>query len=187
MQNTPPGHRQPAPSRAPSNVSGLRKSPRVKEERQPNPLSNANDVVATSDMGDRDLNRDDAVHTLERAENSFQSVYEAGLAKSTEAGYRRGYREGFSDGYQSGYAQAMAVAPRDTPAVELNKTGAKSVTRLRGLPCANCGRSSYTDELQCPGCGAPKVRAFADRNDLAPNQDRQIRSSRETQWEPRSD
>ena len=158
MQNKTIG--QPAPARASGNIGRLRKSlAGPKGEGQPNAIPGANDELASSGIGDHQLNRDNGMHMFERTEGSFQSVYDEVLAKGREAGYRQGYREGFSDGYKLGQAAAGAATALDTSAADLNKASPKCVIRLRGLPCANCGRCSYSDEPRCPGCGAAKVRA----------------------------
>ena len=95
--------------------------------------------------------------------DSYESAYEAGLASGREAGYGQGYRAGFLDGYKlRNPAREKAATPHRTTA-ESNKSTAKSVTRLRGLPCAHCGRPTYNDELECASCGTPKVHPVRDR------------------------
>lgn len=98
-----------------------------------------------------------------QSDDSYQSAYEAGLASGREAGYRQGYRAGFQDGYKLRNPLSETAATPDKTPVESNKTVAKSVTRLRGLPCAHCGRTTYSDELECPSCGTPKAHAVRDR------------------------
>jgi flagellar biosynthesis/type III secretory pathway protein FliH len=122
-----------------------------------NPPSNV-DLGISEMLDHQPKNKSSYDHGPKRSEDSSQSTYEAGLASGREAGYQQGYREGFWDGCNlRNPVQEMAATP-DKSTVGSKKTRAKSMTRLRGLPCANCGRSTYSDELECPGCGTPKAR-----------------------------
>ena len=96
-------------------------------------------------------------HILKQREDLYRSGYEAGLASGKEAGYRRGYREGFADCTKIGSPSSEAVATLDMLKGASKNTPAKHASRLRGLPCTNCGCPSYNDEVQCPRCGTPKV------------------------------
>ena len=104
------------------------------------------------------------IHTLKQREDSCQSAYEAGLASGKEAEYRRGYREGFSDCCQLGNPAPGAATTSHTSADASEESAANSPTRLRGLPCANCGCGSYSDEIQCPCCKTPKARAVGEQS-----------------------
>jgi hypothetical protein len=104
------------------------------------------------------------LHTLKHGEDSYQSAYEAGLAGGKEAAYRRGYREGFSDCCQLGNPAPGAAATSHTSANASEKAAANCPTQLRGFPCANCGCSSYSDEMQCPCCKTPKARAVGEQS-----------------------
>ena len=104
------------------------------------------------------------IHTLKQREDSYQAAYEAGLTSGKEAGYRRGYREGFSDCCQLGNPAHGAAATSHTSPDASGKAAANCATRLRGLPCANCGCGSYSDEVQCPCCKTPKARAVGEQS-----------------------
>jgi hypothetical protein len=91
-------------------------------------------------------------HTLTEREASSQSAYEAGLASGREAGYRQGYQAGFADGYK----QTQGVVETSTAAGAKAKAGEGRAKRLRGLPCAHCGVSLFSDETFCRSCGTPK-------------------------------
>ena len=119
---------------------------------------NMNDVLGISEKNDKGED-----HGLNHSEDSKQQVYETGLVGGIEAGYRQGYREGFLDGYKLRNAVRRASATADKPIVRSNKAAVKIGIRLRGLPCANCGRSSYTDEQECPGCGIPKAHPVKEK------------------------
>jgi len=126
---------------------------------------NKDDVLGISEMLDHQPKNDNGHdHGPERGEDPYQSAYDAGLASAREAGYRQGYREGFSDGYKFRLRNPLqeTTATPDKSTVESKKTAAKTVTRLRGLPCANCGHSTYSDELECPSCGTPKAHAVSE-------------------------
>jgi len=127
-------------------------------EQPRNTMPNVDDVLGISEKNDNGHDPGS-----KRGEDSYQSTYEAGLASGREADYRQGYREGFLDGYKLRNPVRGPAATLDKSAVGSNKTTAKSVIRLRGLPCANCGQSSYTDELDCPGCGTPKARTVGEK------------------------
>jgi hypothetical protein len=104
------------------------------------------------------------IHTPKQREDSYRSAYEAGLASGKEAGYRRGYREGFSDCCQLGNPASGAAATSQTSTGASKQAAAKCGIRLRGLPCANCGCASYSDEVQCPCCKTPKARAVGEQS-----------------------
>jgi hypothetical protein len=121
-----------------------------------------NEAIAVSEMVDRQPNNDNGhILTLKRRDVSYQSAYEAGLASGKEVGYQRGYREGFSDGCKLGNPASGTTATADMPIAVSKKSADKRASRLRGLPCANCGCASYSDEAQCPCCGTPKAPAAA--------------------------
>lgn len=89
---------------------------------------------------------------LTEREASAQPSYDAGLARGLEAGYRQGYQAGFADGIK----QTQGVAePSAAPAGKM-KAGEGRAKRLRGLPCAHCGVSLFSDETFCRCCGTPK-------------------------------
>jgi hypothetical protein len=117
-----------------------------------------NEAINASEMHERSLsNGDGHIDTSMRHENAFQSGYEAGLALGKEAGYRLGYQEGFSDCCKLGNpARAVATTP-GTSTSALREPADNRVSRLKGLPCANCGCPSYSDEAQCSRCGTPKA------------------------------
>jgi ribosomal protein L37E len=121
------------------------------------------DVLGISEMLDHqpknDIGRD---HETKHSDDAYQSAYEAGLASGREAGYRQGYRVGFLDGYKLENPARTTAATPDKTTVESNKAVAKTVTRLRGLPCARCGRTTYSDELECPSCGTPKAHPIRE-------------------------
>ncbi len=75
-------------------------------------------------------------------EDRFTSGFEAAVKAAKEAAFHDGYRAGFADGWRDDDASASPKTARGI--------------RLRGLPCASCGCSSYTDEALCPCCGSPK-------------------------------
>ena len=146
------------PAPIPSNIGNLRESladPR--NERQPNPFPTNNAVRKSAEVGSKEFNHA-RVHAAEGDQDSLQPVQDSVLVRSREAGYREGYRAGFLDGYELANAAGAALAPH-IGAIASHKEGLKNVTRLRGLPCTNCGRFFYSDEMRCPGCGAAKVSA----------------------------
>jgi hypothetical protein len=107
------------------------------------------------------------IHMLQQREDAYQAAYEAGLASGKEVGYRRGYRDGFSDCYKlANPAPSAAASPGKSTSVSgaSKKTAENRASRLRGLPCANCGCSSFSDEVQCPRCGTPKIAAVGDQS-----------------------
>ena len=119
---------------------------------------NTTEAASVSQLLDQPLtNGNGNVHTLKAREDSlFQSAYQAGLAAGLEAGYRRGYREGFSDGRKLDNVAHGATTAQSLATGLAKRNSATRETRLRGLPCANCGCASYSDEAQCPGCGTSK-------------------------------
>jgi len=103
-------------------------------------------------------------HAVTQREDSYQSAYEAGLARGKEEGYRRGYREGFSDCYKLSKSTRGTAATAETTTEASKKTASNRASRLRGLPCANCGSPSYSDEVQCPRCGTPREAAVGEQS-----------------------
>jgi len=91
-------------------------------------------------------------HMLKEGEVSAQSAYDAGLARGLEAGYRQGYQAGFADGLK----QPQGVAETSSAPGAKTKAGEGRAKRLRGLPCAHCGVSLFSDETFCRCCGTPK-------------------------------
>lgn len=145
------------PARIPSNIGNLRKSlADLQNARQPNPFPTDNAVHKSGEVGPEEQHA--CVQTLEDEQDSLQSVDDSVLVRNREAGYREGYRAGFLDGYELANAAGAASAPH-IAATASQKEGLKNVTRLRGLPCTNCGRFFYSDEVRCPGCGTAKVNA----------------------------
>ena len=123
------------------------------------------EAISVSEKLDQEPNNGNGhIHTLKQREDSYQSAYEAGLASGKEAGYRRGYREGFSDCCKLGNPARKAAATSHTSTGASKKAAANCASRLRGLPCANCGCSSYSDEVQCPCCGTPKARVVGEQS-----------------------
>jgi hypothetical protein len=104
------------------------------------------------------------IHTLKQRVDSYQSAYEAGLAIGKEAGYRRGYQNGFSDCCQLGNPAPGAAATSHTSADASKEPAANCASRLRGLPCVNCGCASYSDEVQCPCCKTPKAGTVGEQS-----------------------
>ena len=122
------------------------------------------DVLGISEMLDRQPKNDNGQNRgPKQDDDSYRPTHDAGLASGTEAGYRQGYRAGFLDGYKLRNPARERAATLDKTRVESNKTVTKSVTRLRGLPCAHCGRPTYSDELECASCGTPKSHLVRDR------------------------
>src|ERR1700740_609689 len=122
------------------------------------------DVLGISEMLDHQPTDDNGhSHGPKHSDDAHQSAYEAGLTSGREVGYRQGYRAGFLAGYKLKNPVPATAATPDKTTVESNKTVGKSVTRLRGLPCAHCGRTTYSDELECPSCGTPKAHPAVER------------------------
>src|ERR1700680_2365542 len=116
-----------------------------------------NEAISVSEMLDQQPNKGNgSIHKLKQREDSYQAAYEAGLASGREAGYRRGYRGGFSDGYKMRTPAGGAASTPETSTGASKRAAANRAGRLRGLPCANCGCASYSDETQCPSCRTPK-------------------------------
>jgi hypothetical protein len=126
---------------------------------------NMTEAISVSEKLDQGPNNGNVhIHALKQREDSYQLAYEAGLASGKQAGYRQGYREGFSDCRKLGNPAREADATSHTSTGASKKAEANCVSRLRGLPCANCGCSSYSDEVQCPCCGAPKAHAVGEHS-----------------------
>jgi hypothetical protein len=138
-----------------------------KSQPRKNPMD-MTEAISVSGMLDQQPNNGNGhIHTLNPHQDSYQSGYDAGMTVGKEEGYRRGYREGFSDGFKLGNPTHGAASIPDASKGASKKTVADRASRLRGLPCANCGCSSYSDEVQCPGCGTPKVRAVGEQSTAA--------------------
>ena len=141
------------------------------------------EAISVSEMLDQQpSNGNGRIDTLQQREDAYRAAYEAGFASGKEAGYRRGYRDGFSDCYKlTNPAPNAAARPvRSTSASGASKKTAENRTsRLRGLPCANCGCSSFSDEVQCPRCGTHKMSAVGEQSPaLEVPQSRSLRSRR---------
>jgi hypothetical protein len=114
-------------------------------------------TIRVSEMLDKQLNNGKGhIHALQQDEDSYKAAYEAGLANGKEEGYRRGYREGFADSIAFRDPAPGAAVPPDTP-TDTSKKAPANRARLRGLPCADCGCPSYSDETKCPRCGTSKT------------------------------
>ena len=119
------------------------------------------------------------IHMVKQREDPYQLAYDAGLASGKEEGYRRGYQEGFSDCYKLGNPVRGAAATPETTTDASKKTASNRASRLRGLPCANCGFPSYIDEVQCLRCGTPKKAAVGEQSSaLEELQSRSLRNPR---------
>src|SRR5215472_1536903 len=164
MQNRKVRQAVPAPEFDMTSVSRGAFATNNGEGQLRNTPPNMDDVLGVSEMlGNQPNNDNGHNHGPNHSEGSYQSAYEAGLANGREAGCRQGYREGFLDGYKvRNSVRAIAPTP-DKMKIGSNKAAAKSVTRLRGLPCANCGRTTYSDELECSGCGTSKADAAREK------------------------
>jgi hypothetical protein len=111
-----------------------------------------NEVAFDSGLG-ADAGSNGNGHTLPQRKESNQAGYEAGLAIGREDGYRQGYQAGFADGIKHTPGNAdnsMSAAPK-------TKGADGCLKRLRGLPCAHCGVSLFSDETSCRCCGTPKA------------------------------
>ena len=106
-------------------------------------------------------------HRLEHPDRPYQSAYEAGRISGREEGYRLGYREGFFDGWKLVNPASGATAAQDAPTAASGKATGIPSPRLRGLPCANCGCSTYGDELQCSRCGTPTAHPAVPESTIA--------------------
>ena len=117
------------------------------------------DLPGISERSNRQPTHDNGnSHGAKRSDDSCESAHETDPG-GREAGYRQGYREGFQDGYKLRNSVQGTPATADKSTAGSNKTAARSMVRLRGLPCPNCGHSTYSDELVCPACGTPKARS----------------------------
>ena len=91
-------------------------------------------------------------HSHTHREDSYPAAHAAGVTSGQEAAFRQGYQAGFADGFKQtveGAGETAAAAPKAK-----NVDG--RMKRLRGLPCAECGVSMYSDESSCRCCGTPK-------------------------------
>jgi hypothetical protein len=138
--------------------------PQGKSQLRKNPMDMTEAISVSEKLDQEPNNGNGHIHTLKQREDSYQSAYEAGLASGKEAGYRRGYREGFSDCCKLGNPARGAAATSHTSTGASKKAAANCASRLRGLPCANCGCSSYSDEVQCPCCGTPRALAVGEQS-----------------------
>jgi len=85
----------------------------------------------------------------------YQASYQAGFASGRESGYRQGYEAGFWNGRRQGDAGSTAPPAAIGNAAEgIAGTGK---ARLFGLPCTNCRRLMFSDEIKCPYCKAPRA------------------------------
>ena len=107
--------------------------------------------------GQQPNNGDGHIRTLNQREDSYNLAYEAGLASGKAEGYQRGYQEGFADCIKFGNPAPGAAETRNTSTCGSRETAGHSASRLKGLPCANCGCPSYSGEVQCSRCGTHKV------------------------------
>jgi hypothetical protein len=113
-----------------------------------------NEVAFDSELvADAGSNGNGHNHTLPQRRDSNQAGYEAGLASGREAGYREGYQAGFADGIK----QTQGNADNSMSAAPKTKGADGCLIRLRGLPCAHCGVSLFSDETSCRCCGTPKA------------------------------
>jgi len=113
--------------------------------------------------GQHSNNGNRRIHMSKHREDSYQSAYEAGLSSGKEAGYRQGYREGFADCCKLGLSARGATGTLEASESVWKETRA-NVIRLKGLPCAKCHCPSYTGEVRCPRCGAPKAAAVQEQH-----------------------
>ena len=121
-------------------------------------------TIRVSEMLDQQPNNGNGhIRTLKQVEDLYKSAYEAGLARGKEEGYRRGYREGFADCIKFGNPASIAIAMPNKP-TDTSKEAAANRARLKGLPCANCGCPSYSDEMKCPRCGTPKAATVGEQS-----------------------
>jgi hypothetical protein len=121
-------------------------------------------TISVSEMLDKRANGGTGhIHKLKQGEDSYEAAYKAGLASGKEEGYRRGYREGFADCIEFGSHARSTTAVPDTASDTSKKTG-DNRARLRGLPCANCGCPSYSDEVKCPRCGTLKTAKVGEQS-----------------------
>jgi len=112
-----------------------------------------NEVVFDSGVvADPASNGNGHSHPAPQQDDFYQAAYDEGLAHGREAGYRQGYQAGFADGFK----QAQGDSGQSTTAGAAAKTPDGRLKRLRGLPCAHCGASVYSDETSCRCCGTPK-------------------------------
>ena len=94
--------------------------------------------------------------------DSYQAAFAAGAASAHEAAFREGYQAGFAAGFAQAQ-QESAPNSTSTSAAPRGKTADGLLKRLRGLPCAQCGVSMYSDESICRCCGTTKA-ARAERS-----------------------
>jgi hypothetical protein len=135
-----------------------------KSQPRKNPM-NMTEAISVSEKPNQEPNNGYwPIHALKQPEYSYQSAYEAGLARGKQAGYRLGYREGFSDGSELRNPASGAAATSHASKGAPKERVGNCAIRLRGLPCANCGCVSYSDEVQCPRCGTPKSRAVGEES-----------------------
>jgi hypothetical protein len=138
-----------------------------KSQPRKNPM-NMTEAISVSERSNQEPNNGyRPIHALKQPEDSYHSAFEAGLARGKEAGYRLGYREGFSDGSELRNPASGAAVTSHASKGAPKETVGNCAIRLRGLPCANCGCVSYSDEVQCPRCGTPKSRSVGEKSKAA--------------------
>jgi hypothetical protein len=121
-------------------------------------------AISDSEILDQEPNNgDENIRTLKRRGNSYQSAYKAGLASGKEQGYRRGYREGFTDCIKLDNPTRNLSAMRSMSAGASKKAAGSNAIRLKGLPCANCGCPSYSDEVKCTRCGTSLIASVGEQ------------------------
>lgn len=113
------------------------------------------------------------VHQQGQDAEATPSQNESGLDSGKDRWFQQGYRAGYLDGLVHGLKQTDTglagtvanTADRHSPPSK--KARDHRELRLRGLPCAVCGCSSYTDEKQCPCCGTPNDQGLASKEVVA--------------------
>ncbi|HLJ23802.1 MAG TPA: hypothetical protein VKT71_06810 [Candidatus Acidoferrales bacterium] len=100
-------------------------------------------------------------HSHTHREDSYPATRAAGVTSEQEAAFRLGYQAGFADGFK----QTQADTAHTTSAAPRAKNADGRLKRLRGLPCAECGVSMYSDESCCSCCGTPKGARAKDRTE----------------------
>jgi hypothetical protein len=115
------------------------------------------ETMSVSEVLDkRQNNGKGQIHERQKVEGLYKAACEAGLANGKEEGYRRGYREGFVDCIAFRDLALGAAVPPNALTDASKKTPANRA-RLGGLPCADCGCPSFSDETKCPRCGVSKT------------------------------
>jgi hypothetical protein len=99
-------------------------------------------------------------HSHTHREDSYPAAHAAGATSGQEAAFRQGYQAGFADGIKHTQEDAGTATNAAPSAKKVNGI----LKRLRGLPCAECGVSMFSDESCCRCCGTPKG-ARGERNE----------------------